>query len=110
MMKAAGMLRPAIAIATTSLSLTACVNATDAGTGGATDPVRPANGDCNAQAAQAFVGQAATQKTGAAIREASGARILRWGPPDSAWTMDYRQDRVNVRYDHEMMITTISCG
>ncbi len=104
------MLRTSIALAAASLSLSACIGATGAGAGGASEPARPANGNCNALLAQSFVGQTATQETGAAIREASGARILRWGPPDSAWTMDYREDRVNVRYDRQMMITTISCG
>ena len=35
---------------------------------------------------------------------------LRWGPPNAAWTMDYRQDRVNVRYDERMKIVEITCG
>ncbi|MFZ9394723.1 MAG: I78 family peptidase inhibitor [Erythrobacter sp.] len=65
---------------------------------------------CNADAAQAFLGQMASAETGAAILKASGAQALRWGPPNSAWTMDYRPDRVNVRYDEAMAITGISCG
>ena len=40
----------------------------------------------------------------------SGAEVLRWGPPNSAWTMDYRTDRVNVRYDEARQITEITCG
>ena len=47
---------------------------------------------------------------GKAILAESGAEVLRWGPPNSAWTMDYREDRVNVRYDDEMKITEITCG
>jgi hypothetical protein len=47
---------------------------------------------------------------GAAILRESGARTLRWGPPRTAWTMDYRQDRVNLRYDDNMKITEVSCG
>ena len=47
---------------------------------------------------------------GAAIMKDTGAQSLRWGPPESAWTMDYRPDRVNVRYDREMKITEITCG
>lgn len=65
---------------------------------------------CDAEAASAFVGQKATGENGARIQDETGARQLRWGPPDSAWTMDFRPDRVNVRYDREMKITEITCG
>lgn len=65
---------------------------------------------CDASAVQRFVGQSATQETGAAILAQSGAKSLRWGPPESMWTMDYREDRVNVRYDAVMVITTVTCG
>ena len=65
---------------------------------------------CNASAAQSHIGQRATEMTGTAILKDSGARSLRWGPPRSAWTMDYREDRVNVRYDDAMKITEITCG
>lgn len=65
---------------------------------------------CDAAAAQSRVGKRADQTAGEAILKASGARSLRWGPPNSAWTMDYRQDRVNVRYDSAMTIIEITCG
>jgi hypothetical protein len=65
---------------------------------------------CNAEPAQYHVGHDATQAMGAAILKDSGARTLRWGAPNSAWTMDYRQDRVNVRYDGAMKIVEITCG
>src|SRR3546814_7447280 len=59
----------------------------------------PAEMTCNADAVQSHVGQTATPELGAAILKESGARTLRWGPPRSAMTMDYRQDRVNIIYD-----------
>ena len=65
---------------------------------------------CDASGIQDSVGQTATAESGAKLLEQSGARTLRWGPPNSAWTMDYRQDRLNVRYDQEMTITAITCG
>jgi hypothetical protein len=65
---------------------------------------------CNSDAAGDHVGQQATQAIGATILKDSGARTLRWGPPGGAWTMDYRQDRVNVRYDEKMIIMDITCG
>jgi hypothetical protein len=67
-------------------------------------------GECDAEPAQKFVGEAADQQSGIAILKASGARTLRWGAPDTAWTMDYRTDRVSVRYDRAMKILDISCG
>lgn len=73
-------------------------------------PPSPANYTCNAAPVQYHIGHDATQGMGAAILKESGARSLRWGPPNSAWTMDYREDRVNVRYDENMKITAITCG
>lgn len=79
-----------------------------------TSPEEPVgNGEaatCNASAVRSYVGQTASPATGAEILRMSGARSLRWGPPDTAWTMDYRPDRVNVRYDRAMMITDVTCG
>ncbi|GMM92414.1 I78 family peptidase inhibitor [Qipengyuania sp. MTN3-11] len=68
------------------------------------------NGACNAQPAQRFIGRTADQQTGAAIMRESGARSLRWGPPGAVFTMDFRQDRVNVMYDESSTITEIRCG
>ena len=65
---------------------------------------------CKAEAAQSYVGQTATPDLGGAIVKASGARTLRWGPPRSAMTMDYRVDRVNVIYDDAYKITQVTCG
>lgn len=65
---------------------------------------------CDAAPVQGLVGEKATAEIGARILAASGARTLRWGPPDSAWTMDYREDRVNVSYDADMVIERITCG
>jgi Peptidase inhibitor I78 family len=65
---------------------------------------------CDAQAAQSHLGKRADPAVGAAILKDSGALTLRWGPPNAAWTMDYREDRVNVRYDAAMTIIEITCG
>lgn len=75
-------------------------------------PTPPAEAEmtCKADAAQSFVGQTATPDLGGAILKAAGARTLRWGPPRSAMTMDYRADRVNVMYDDAYKITQVSCG
>lgn len=73
-------------------------------------PDQAADLTCKAEAAQYHIGHDATQAMGTAILKDAGARTLRWGPPNSAWTMDYREDRVNVRYDDKMKITDITCG
>ena len=68
------------------------------------------NNFCNADPAQAFVGQKVDASTGLAIRQATGADELRWGPPRTAMTMDFREGRVTVAYDDAMTITSIACG
>lgn len=70
----------------------------------------PGEGTCRAEAARSLVGERASSETGSRALSLTGARSLRWGPPNSAWTMDYRPDRVNVRYDGAMRITEITCG
>ena len=81
----------------------------------ANEPGTPDTGNgetamCDPAAAQSYVGQKATGQVGEQILDATGARQLRWGPPRSAFTMDFRQDRVNVMYDDAMTITQITCG
>ena len=65
---------------------------------------------CNAMSAQARLGSLASQELGAQLLAETGARTLRWVPPRSAVTMDFRPDRLTVGYDDEMKITRISCG
>ena len=90
-----------------ALPLAACAGS--AAPAGPTPPP-PAAMVCSAEAGQGFVGQTATPQLGGAILNATGARTLRRGPPRSAMTMDYRQDRVNLMYDDAYKITQISCG
>lgn len=73
-------------------------------------PPAEAEMTCKADAVQSYVGQTATSDLGGAILKAAGARTLRWGPPRSAMTMDYRVDRVNVMYDDAYKITQVACG
>lgn len=67
-------------------------------------------GQCDATAAQARLGATATTELGDELQRAAGARTLRWIPPRTAVTMDYRQDRLNVEYNDNMVVTRISCG
>lgn len=99
------------AIGLAALGLGGCAtNSADAAPDQATAPTAPEAMTCGAAPAQYHIGHDASQAMGAAILADSGARTLRWGPPNSAWTMDFRQDRVNVRYDGSMKITEITCG
>ncbi|MGE4411138.1 MAG: peptidase inhibitor I78 [Sphingomonadales bacterium] len=75
----------------------------------ATPPSAPPS-PCKADALDSFIGQKATEETGAKILAASGARTLRWAGPGMAVTMDYRFDRVTVSYDQDMVIERASCG
>lgn len=88
-----------------ALSLTACATPV------AEQVPTPSSGKvCDAEAVQNYVGRPANSENAAAILSTSGARAFRWGPPNSAWTMDHRPDRVSVRYDEAMTITRITCG
>ncbi len=102
-MRIAGMLLAAAALG-------GCSTLETGGDQVAAGPADPAPMACKAEPAQYHVGHDATAAMGAAILKDAGARTLRWGPPNAAWTMDYRQDRVNVRYDAAMKIVEITCG
>lgn len=70
----------------------------------------PPQAKCENSKLGSFVGQKASAELGARMLAASGARVLRWGPPGSAMTMDFREDRLTVAYDEAMTILTASCG
>ncbi|TCD04834.1 hypothetical protein EYB45_04615 [Erythrobacteraceae bacterium CFH 75059] len=68
------------------------------------------DGTCDAQPAQGHIGQTATAELGTRILQLTRSRTLRWAPPNSALTMDYRMDRVTVSYDERLRINRITCG
>lgn len=76
------------------------------------DPVlQPAtNRPCDVSNVQDRVGEQATTALGEELLGATSARSLRWIPPRSAVTMDYRPDRLNVSYDDSFTILRIYCG
>lgn len=73
-------------------------------------PVRELPGECNAAGAQDRLGQRATAELGSTLLRLTGARVLRWVPPRTAVTMDFRANRLTVSYDDNMVIERISCG
>lgn len=97
-----------LASATLPMALVACA-ATAPAPDPAEPPVRELEGLCDRQAGERFIGQKATAEVGAQLLEATGARSLRWVPPRTAVTMDYRPDRLTVSYDDNMVITSVSC-
>jgi hypothetical protein len=98
-----------LALMAAVLPLTACAAYRDAP---AEPAPPPADGlkQCKIDAVQSYVGQTATPELGARILKEAEGRTLRWGPPRSAMTMDYRSDRVNIMYDDAYKITQITCG
>ena len=65
---------------------------------------------CDAANTNQYVGQLGTADTGAAILRATKAAVLRWAPPNTMLTMDYREDRVTIWVDEAKKITKIRCG
>ena len=55
-------------------------------------------------------GQPATAELGAQALERSGGRTVRWIQPNTAVTMDYRQDRLDIYLDENNAVSKISCG
>ena len=94
-----------------SVTLAACATTAPAPFDADGNPnVREPAGACDAEAVQKHVGHRASAQAGATLLELSGARTLRWVPPRTAVTMDYRPDRLTVTYDDDMMIERITCG
>jgi len=80
-----------------------------------TAPATPIHGEtpghkCNAAGTERFIGQRGTSATGAAIKRATQAAVLRWAPPGVMLTMDFRSDRVTVHLDPDRKVTKINCG
>ena len=68
-----------------------------------------AAGPCRADPAQRLLGAKASADVGDQLLDLTGATTLRWVPPRTAVTMDFRADRLTVSYDDDMTITRISC-
>jgi hypothetical protein len=76
------------------------------------EPVREFGGGrvCDAAKAQPLVGRHGTSELGAQALRLSGAGTIRWIPPGTAVTMDYRTDRLNIELDGKGRVTGIRCG
>jgi hypothetical protein len=68
------------------------------------------NGPCAVVRLGDLVGRAATRELGAEALRRSGARTLRWIRPGDVVTMDYSEDRLNIRLDARNRVEGFSCG
>ena len=99
-------LAPAFAL----LALAACTHpdkpvTTDAG------PAQPvATGQCHADRVQDLIGRERSETVGKDALTRSGAATLRWIPLGAMVTMDYREDRLNLRLGPYGKITAVNCG
>ncbi|WP_268740896.1 I78 family peptidase inhibitor [Novosphingobium album (ex Hu et al. 2023)] len=83
--------------------LAGCVAGNDAAS------LRPSQ-RCDAVAAQRFIGAMASTASGVELMRLTGARSLRWVPPRTIVTAEFRPGRLTVDYDDTMAITRIACG
>ncbi|HEX8309638.1 MAG TPA: I78 family peptidase inhibitor [Allosphingosinicella sp.] len=76
----------------------------------ATAPAEPEAGKCDSSKAQALIGRSRSAETGTEALRLSGARSLRWIAPGTMVTMDYREDRLNLRVDPAGKVVKADCG
>ena len=95
-----------------ALGLSACANpAQEAPYTTTPVPEKEAGGvECSAESAQYAVGQKSSVGLATELMKKTGSKTLRWIPPRSMVTADFRFDRLNIVYDDAMVITQVSCG
>ena len=76
----------------------------------AAEAPEPTSSICKTEGLESYVGQPATAETGAAILSGSRARVLRWIPHGSAVTMDFSEQRVNIKLTPDNRIEAVTCG
>lgn len=65
---------------------------------------------CSAEGLQDFVGHSLKDYSDDELKDLAQSKTLRVGKPGTAFTMDLREDRVNVIVDGDEVITRIYCG
>ncbi|HEU0133564.1 MAG TPA: I78 family peptidase inhibitor [Allosphingosinicella sp.] len=81
-------------------------------TGCATAPPAEAvgGGKCDSAKAQGLIGRSRSGAVGDEALRLTGATALRWIAPGAMVTMDYREDRVNLRVDPAGKVVKVDCG
>lgn len=84
--------------------------ATGSGSASAPAATPAADGRCDANAVQAYVGKQASAAIVEEARRAAGAEVARALRPHDAVTMDYNPRRLNIDVDDTLVIKRLSCG
>lgn len=87
-------------------ALSACATTASDAPAGPTSQVNR----CQAAPGQAFIGQTASTQTGAAMLRATNAAEIRWVPPRTMVTMEFKYGRLTVGYDDAMTIASVACS
>jgi len=77
---------------------------------GETPAAPPVTAACNAESLGDLVGKRASDARADVMQTRSGARTLRWIAPNTAMTMDFRPDRLNVYVDAKGRIERFTCA
>ena len=73
-------------------------------------PSIPEGAMCTSDGFDKYRGQPASAELSQRIKAESGARVFRWLPKGIITTMEYREDRVNVRLDERNRVESVNCG
>ena len=104
------LMRSLLFAATAGLALTACV--TPPAESAANPPPAPEETPmtCDAKKGSWAIGKVADEALVAKVKADTGSERYRVIPPDTAVTMDYREDRVNIDVDANNVVTAVRCG
>lgn len=73
-------------------------------------PAPAASTGCDAAKLRAMIGKPYDAAQSDAMRSKAGARLLRVIRPGNMVTMDFREDRLNVKLDAADLILALNCG
>ncbi len=104
------LLRTLLFAGTASLALSACVTPPAESAGNPPPAAEEAPMTCDAKKASWAVGKVADDALVAKVKADTGSDRYRVIPPDTAVTMDYREDRVNIDVDKDNIVTNVRCG
>ena len=104
------LLRPLLFAATAGLALAACATPPSEPTTAPPADTEETAMTCDAEKGQWAVGKLADEALVAKVKADTGSERHRVIPPNTAVTMDYREDRVNIETDAENRVISVRCG